>query len=207
VESGSIDGWLEALASAAPAPGGGGAAALQVAMGAALVEMVCNLTTGRPAYAEHEEAVKAILAEAGELRANGLELVDEDAEAFEAVIAAYRLSKDTEADAAARREAIESASLDAAEVARSCAASAARVIELAEQIVPVGNPNVISDAAAGAAAARAALQTSLLNIEANLASLSQAAIREPFTSYAAHLFQFLGRADSVVESVRARTAG
>ena len=65
----TIGGWLEELASAAPAPGGGGAAALQVAIGAALVEMLCNLTAGRPAYAENEDAVRAILAEAGQLRA------------------------------------------------------------------------------------------------------------------------------------------
>jgi methenyltetrahydrofolate cyclohydrolase len=207
VETGSIVGWLEALASSAPAPGGGGAAALQVAMGAALVEMVCNLTVGRPAHAEHEDAVRAILAEAGELRANGLELADEDAKAFEAVIAAYRMPKKTEPDATARSEAIESGLIDAAEVARSCAAAAGRVIELAEQIVPIGNPNVISDAAAGAGAARASLQTSLLNIGANAASLSDVAIRERLTSYAAHVAQFLPRADAVVESVRARAAG
>jgi methenyltetrahydrofolate cyclohydrolase len=207
MESESIGAWLEALASSAPAPGGGGAAALQVAIGAALVEMVCNLTVGRPAHAEHEDAVKGILAEAGELRANGLELVDEDATAFEAVIAAYRMPKGTDADATARDEAIESALVDAAEVARSCAAAAARVIELAEQIVPIGNPNVISDAAAGAGAARAALQTSLLNIDANVASLRDVAIRERLTSYAAHVAQFLARADPVVDSVRARAAG
>ncbi len=207
MQSESIGGWLEALASSAPAPGGGGAAALQVAMGAALVEMVCNLTAGRPAYAEHEDEVKAILAEAGELRANGLELAGEDAVAFDAVIAAYRMPKETEPDATARSEAIEAALIDAAEVARSCAAAAARVIELAEQIVPIGNPNVISDAAAGAGAARAALQTSLLNIDANVASLGDVAIRERITSYAEHVAQFLARADAVVESVRARASG
>jgi formiminotetrahydrofolate cyclodeaminase len=207
VESESIGAWLGSLASSAPAPGGGGAAALQVAMGAALVEMVCNLTAGRPAYAEHEDEVQAILAEAGELRANGLVLADEDAVAFEAVIAAYRMPKDTHPDAEARNEAIQSALIDAAEVARSCAAAAVRVIELAEQIVPIGNANVISDAAAGAGAARAAAQTSLLNIDANVGSLDDVAIRERFTSYAAHVSQYLGRADAVVESVRVRASG
>jgi methenyltetrahydrofolate cyclohydrolase len=207
VEGESIGAWLEALASSAPAPGGGGAAALQVAMGAALVEMVCNLTAGRPAYAEHEEAVQAIRAEAGQVRGHALTLVDDDAAAFEAVIAAYRLPKDTEAEATARSEAIETASIDATEVARSCAAAAVRVVELAEQIVPIGNANVIADAAAGAGAARAALQTSMLNIDANVASLSEAARREPFTAYAADVRQYLARADAVVESVRSRAAG
>jgi methenyltetrahydrofolate cyclohydrolase len=207
VESESISGWLDALASASPAPGGGGAAALQAAMGAALVEMVCNLTAGRPAFAEHEDAVQAILAEAGESRRNALELVPADATAFEAVIAGYKLPKESEADKAARAEAIESASIDAAEVARSTAAAAVRVIELAEAIVPVGNPNVIADAAAGAGAARAALQTSMLNVEANVASLKDERVRDTFTDYVAHVTQFLARADGVVTSVRARASG
>ena len=169
--------------------------------------MVCNLTAGRPAYAVHEAEVRAILADAGELRENALELVGDDAAAFDAVIAAYRMPKDTEPDAAARSEAIQSASIDATEVARSCAAAAVRVIELAEQIVPIGNPNVISDGAAGAGAARAALQTSMLNIDANLASIGDVAIRERFTDYAAHVSAYLARADGVVESVRARAGG
>lgn len=176
-------------------------------MGAALVEMVCNLTAGRPAYAEHDGEVKAILAEAGRLRANGLELAPADATAFEAVIAAYRLPRESEAEKAARAEAIESGLIDAAAVARSTAAAAARVIELAESVVPIGNPNVISDAAAGASAARAALQTSMLNIDANIASLTDENVRGELSDYAAQLAQFLARADAVVESVRARSAG
>jgi methenyltetrahydrofolate cyclohydrolase len=207
VESESIGGWLESLASSSPAPGGGGAAALQAAMGAALVEMVCNLTIGRPAYAEHEGAVTAIRDEATGLRASALELVGEDATAFEAVIAAYRLPKATEADAAVRTEAIETASIDAAEVARSTAAASSRVIKLASQIVPIGNVNAIADAAAAAGAGRAGLQTSLLNIEANVAVVSDGKIREAITTYASNIGFYLGRADAIVEAVRERTAG
>ncbi len=151
----TIEQWLGELASAAPAPGGGAAAALEVAMAAALVEMVCNLTIGKPAYAEHEEAVQAILDRASPIRRDALGLAAEDAAAFTAVIGAYRLPRSTGEEAAARSAQIQAALAAAADVPRRTAQAAIAVLELAEELAPIGNANVISDAAVAAAAARA----------------------------------------------------
>ena len=83
----AIGSWLEELGSSAPAPGGGAAGALEVAMGAALVEMVCNLTIGKPAFAEHEAVMTEVRDRCAVLRVEATRLAAEDADAFSAVIA------------------------------------------------------------------------------------------------------------------------
>jgi len=109
-----LDDWLERLGSAAPTPGGGAAAALAAATGAALIEMVVNLTIGKSAYAEHESHVQPIGAQARALRQRALELIDADAAAFDTVMAAYGLPRDSDAEKAARTAAIQVATADAA---------------------------------------------------------------------------------------------
>src|SRR5580704_6303889 len=141
----TIAGWLEELASSAPAPGGGAAAALETAMAAALVEMFCNLTIGKPAYAEHEATMTSIRDRAGEIRAEAQGLAAEDAAAFSAVIDAYRLPKGVGHEAETRRERIQGALAAAADVPRRTAAAATEILDLAESAVPHGNVNVISD--------------------------------------------------------------
>ena len=207
MESESIGGWLAALASSEPAPGGGAAAALQAATAAALVEMVCNLTIGRPAYAEHEVTVTALRDRAAVLRAEATGLAAEDAAAFTAVIAAYRLPRETEAESEDRSVAVQAALALAADVPRRTALAAAEVLDLAEQLTPIGNLNVIADAAAGAASARAALQTALVNIDANRASLTDPGLRGELDAAAAAIASDLERADAIVARVRERMAG
>jgi formiminotetrahydrofolate cyclodeaminase len=207
VESETIGGWLAALASAEPAPGGGAAAALEAAIGAALVEMVCNLTAGRPAYAEHEEAVAAVRDRAARVRGEATGLAAEDAAAFAAVIGAYRLPHATEAESADRADRIQAALAHAADVSRRTARAAAEVLDLAERLAPIGNVNVIADAAAAAAAARASLQTALLNIDANLAAITDPGLAAELDGSAAGIARELDRADTVVARVRERTAG
>jgi formiminotetrahydrofolate cyclodeaminase len=207
VESESIGGWLEALASSAPAPGGGAAAALEAAMAAALLEMVCNLTIGKPAYAQHDDTMTSVRDRATSLRSDALGLAQEDAEAFGGVIAAYKLPKETEDEVDQRRREIQHALVAAAEVARSTADVAMQILDLVERIVPLGNVNVISDGAAAAGAARAAIQTSLLNIDANVASISDSETRETYERFAVGATERLGLADAIVAAVRARSAG
>ena len=167
----AIGTWLEALASSASAPGGGAAAALSAAIGAALIEMVCNLTIGRPRYAAHEALMREALARATTLRRRALGLAAADARAFGAVTDAYRLPKETDAQARARAERIQGALIGATEVPLETAALAAEVVQLAGRIVDGANVNALADIAAAAAAARAALETALVNVEANLAAL------------------------------------
>jgi methenyltetrahydrofolate cyclohydrolase len=201
----SIGGWLADLASAAPAPGGGAAAALEVGMGAALVEMLCNLTIGKPAYAEHEAVMAATRDRASELRGEAPGLAAEDAAAYSAVIAAYRLPKESEAEAGVRAEQIQAALVLAADVPRRTAAAASTVLDLAERIVPIANVNVIADGAAAAGAARAALQTALLNIDANRASITDPALRAELADVARRIEGELVRADAIVSTVRERS--
>ena len=203
----SIGGWIDELASSAPAPGGGAAAALEAAMGAALVEMVCNLTIGKPAYAEHEPTMIAARERAGVRRVEALALVEEDAAAFRAVIDAYKLPKETEAEAAERGAQIQVAMAGAADVPRRTAFAAAEILDLADSIVAGSNVNVVSDVAAAAASARAALEIALVNIDINRGSITDAELNESLGEAVSRIELDLAHADAVVAAVRKRIAG
>jgi formiminotetrahydrofolate cyclodeaminase len=201
-----IGGWLDELASAAPAPGGGAAAALDAAMAAALIEMVCNLTIGKPAYVAHEPMMVAVRDRAHGIREDAVGLAEQDAAAFDAVIEAYRLPRASEADAAARAARIQQALAGASAVPQRTAAAASELLTLAQQIVAEANPNVVSDVAASAAAARSALAAALVNIEINRGSISDPALRAELASSIGEIEADLLRADSVLAAVRARLA-
>jgi methenyltetrahydrofolate cyclohydrolase len=200
----TIEQWLGELASDAPAPGGGAAAALEVAMGAALVEMVCNLTIGKPAYAQHEDDVRAILDRASPIRRDALGLAAEDAAAFTAVIGAYRLPKSTSEEIEARATQVQTALAAAADVPRRTAQAAITVLDLAEALAPIGNVNVISDAAVAAGAARGALQAARLNIDANRSSIEDPGLRDELAAANERIDRNLLRADEIVAAVRLR---
>ncbi len=165
----TLDGWLEDLAGGTPAPGGGSAAALAGALAAALVAMVARLTTGRKAYAGVQGRVAAILAEAEALRATLRRLVDEDAEAYAQVSAAYRRPRDDPG----RTRAVDEALVGAAQTPLATARAAARLIALAREIVGLGNKNARSDANVAEALARAALAGAVENVRVNVQALSE----------------------------------
>jgi methenyltetrahydrofolate cyclohydrolase len=197
-----IDEWLERLGSSASTPGGGAAAALAAAMGAALVEMVVNLTLGRPAYAEHEEHVRRIGEGAGALRRLALELVAADEAAFEAVTAAYRLPKGTDEERAARAAAIQAATAAAADPPLRVAETAARVIGLSAELPDRSNRNVLSDVGVAASLAVSALESAAINVEVNLAALRDAAARERLRRELEGHLEAIGRGRQLVMSVR-----
>lgn len=163
--------FLEALADGTPTPGGGSAAAHTAAAAAGLVEMVARLTIGKKKYAQVEAEMQSVLDEAEQLRAYLTEAVQEDAAAFEAVMAAFRLPKDTHEEQARRNTTIQQAMQAAAEAPMQVATKAVRVMELAEQVVRVGNLNAISDGATAAALAQAALTGSGYNVRINAVEL------------------------------------
>ena len=162
--------WLDQLADRTPAPGGGAVAALCAASSAALLEMVANYTTGGK-WTDREEAMKAVLAEAGELRVRAAQLARDDAEAFGAVGAAYGLPRSTPEEKAARSDAIQDATRGAAEPPVQVGRVATRLVALADAMVEPANPNVLSDVGVAAATARAALSGSITNIVVNAAFL------------------------------------
>ena len=160
--------FLTALASSAPAPGGGGGAAMAGALAAALASMVANLTIGKEKFSQQEPEVKALLEEAEEVRQRLLGLVEDDADVFNSFMSCYKLPKATEEEKAARAAAIRSAAKEAAEVPLAIARASYKVLTLAERLVRIGNPGVITDGACSALLARAALRCAEYNVRINL---------------------------------------
>lgn len=198
----AIGAWLDALASAAPTPGGGGAAALNASVAAALVEMVCNLTIGKPAFAEHEQHARAVRDAARELRASALVLLDADAAAFGELMATYRLPKDSDEQREQRLAAIQAATLRAAGVPLEIAATGAEVARLAAELPGRTNPNVLSDVGVAASSAAAAIESAAINVEINLASLKDEGARAPLADRLAVYVAAAGQARQLVTDVR-----
>ncbi len=159
--------FLDELASAAPTPGGGGAAAISGAMGAALVSMVCNLTIGKKKYAEVEVELKEVLVRSEHLRRELTGMIQADVEAFDAVMGAYGLAKETDEDKAKRKDAIQSALKTATDVPLECCRTCRQVMDLAEIVADKGNLNVVSDAGVAVLSAFAGLRSAALNVYVN----------------------------------------
>ena len=170
--------FLDELASSAATPGGGSAAAIMGALGAALVSMVCNLTIGKKNYAEVEPEMRSVLHDAEALRQRLADMVAEDIAAFNGLMAAYGLPKLTDEDKAVRGAAIQHALRAATEAPLACARACAEVIKLSMRAAEVGNRNVISDAGVGALAAQAALRSAALNVDINVPSLQDQAFAQ-----------------------------
>jgi methenyltetrahydrofolate cyclohydrolase len=194
--------WLTDLASAAPAPGGGAAAAVNAALGAALLEMVANLTIGKPAYADHEEHVQNVLAKATGLRQRAIELIAADAEAFTALMATYKLPKATDEEKAARTAEIQRATVGAAEVPLQIAEVGSEVIKLAGQLPGRSNPNVLSDVAVAASAAAAAIESAAINVQINLGGLKDPAVADDIATRLARQEAAMARGRALVTDIR-----
>ena len=138
------------------------------ALAAALASMVCNLTIGKEKFAQQEPEVKCLLGEAEEVRQTLLNLVEDDAAVFNSFMACYKLPKATDAEKAARTAAIRAAAKQAAEVPLAIARASYKVLQLAQRLVNIGNPGVITDAACSALLARAALRCAEYNVRINL---------------------------------------
>jgi glutamate formiminotransferase / formiminotetrahydrofolate cyclodeaminase len=164
--------FLDDLASATPTPGGGSAAAYVGAIGAALVAMVARLTIGKLKYTAVEAQMKEILKQAERLRYELTGAVAEDSAAFERVMAAFKLPKDTPEQQSLRATAIESNTLQAAQVPLEVAQKAVTVMALAERCVALGNLHAISDGASAASMAHSALTSAGYNVRTNIAGLA-----------------------------------
>ncbi len=191
--------FIEEVAAATAAPGGGSVAAHAAALGAALVEMVAGLTIGKKKYAEVEAEIQAIRVQAGKLRQELVQAVDDDAAAFEAVMGTFKLPKETEEQQKSRQAAIQLATLNAAHVPLHTVANAVKVMDLAARCAKDGNLNAISDAMSGAAMARAAVMAAGYNVRINLNSLSD---KSSGKSMLDELTQLEKKADSIEKEIR-----
>ena len=162
---------VERLATSDPVPGGGSAAALAGAMGAALVRMVVELTVGRPAAEGHTEELTEIGVAASGWQSELLNLAEVDATAYDAVVRARRLPRDSERDRHARDTQVAAAVREATRAPLATARVANEVLALAERLAPIGNRNAISDVGVAALLAVAAIRGAAMNVEINLPSL------------------------------------
>jgi len=170
-----VGAWLEELASASPTPGGGAAAGVAAAMGAALIAMVGNLTVGKEQFADVEDRMRSLIDKAEAERAAFVELADRDAEAFEAVMASFRLPKETDEEKASRTLRIQEAYEGAAAVPLELARRAADLMEDAKDATTLGNPHASSDGYSAGSLLFAAARCAIANVRINAAGLKDEA--------------------------------
>jgi formiminotetrahydrofolate cyclodeaminase len=173
-EKPSVSDLLGALASEAPTPGGGTAAAVAGAMGAALTEMVAVLTLSREKYAAAHAAVRPIAEAARSARTEMLRLAREDSDAYDGVVAARRLPKETPDQKAERGRQLDAANRRATEVPMRTARAAAGLLAALPELVEKGAPGAASDAGSAALLLEAAAEAALLNVGINLSGIADA---------------------------------
>lgn len=177
-----INEFLEELGSNSPAPGGGSISALAGALGGALTSMVCRLTVDNSKYAEVQSEVAAILSEADSLVSELTRCVDADTEAFNKVMAAYKLPKATEDEKIERSKAIQQAIIYATELPLAVAKSCLKVLSMAVRVLAIGNSNAASDAAVAGLMAHAGLHGALYNVKINLGSVKNLELQNDIQS-------------------------
>jgi len=164
----SVDDFVDQLAAEQPTPGGGSAAALAGAAGAALIAMTCRYTAGRERYADSEAEITEVLARAEELRGELQALVQGDVDAYGSYAEAQKLPRETDDEVRAREAALAQAMRASTDVPLEVAERAAELVPLAQRAARAGNPYLISDAAVGAQFALAAFDAAALNVELNV---------------------------------------
>ncbi len=174
----SLQDYLDELASSAPTPGGGSAAALMGAQAAALTSMVCNLTIGKPKYAAVEADMQTLLQKSEALRITLTAMIKADVDVFNQLMAAYGLAKTTEQEKSARSQQIQAVLKEATQIPLDCAKACAMAIEQSEEAAAKGNLNVISDAGVAVMSAYAGLKSAALNVYINTASLKDRGVAE-----------------------------
>lgn len=191
--------FLDELAAATPTPGGGSASAFSAAAAAALVGMVARLTIGKKKYAAVEGQMQAIAQQADALCQRMKAAVVRDAQAFEAVMSALRMPKETAEEQQARDTALQTATLQAATVPFEVAQGAVEALQLAAEVVAQGNLNAISDGGSAAAQAQAALRGAALNVRINLQGLEDSAAVEKMVG---ELEMLEARANALWEQIK-----
>ena len=166
-----INNFLNELASSSPAPGGGSVAALSGALGTALSSMVCNLTIGKEKYEDVQDEIKNTLEKSERIRKQLTELIDKDTEAFNDVMKAFKMPKETEEQKEKRKQAIQKGYKTAAKVPLETAKACEKILDIAMVVAEKGNKNSITDAAVSALMAQAGVKSAILNIKINLGSI------------------------------------
>ncbi len=178
----TLNEFIDEVASSSPAPGGGSVAALAGALGAALTAMVSNLTIGKKKYLGVQGEMESVLKQSETLRASFAKLIDDDAEAFNTVMSAFNLPKETEEEKTKRSETIQRAMKAATEIPLQIMQLCERALALTQAAAEKGNVNSISDAGVAALMLHAACLGAKLNVQINLGSLKDSAFVQETTS-------------------------
>jgi methenyltetrahydrofolate cyclohydrolase len=194
----SIQVFLDELAGKVSTPGGGSAAAIIGAMGAALISMVANFTVGKKGYEDVDAEAGEILAKAENIRKQLTDMIKADVDVFNRVMAAYGMPKETEDQKSARTQEIQAALKAATDVPLACARVAAEVIKLSKPIAEKGNKNVISDAGVAVLAGYAALRSAALNVYINIGGIKD---QEFVNDREKQLESILGGMDKLTDDV------
>lgn len=181
--------FLDEVASNSPAPGGGSVAALAGALGAALTSMVCNLTKAKQGYESVQDEIAEALEKSEELRKDLTDLVDEDTDAFNEVMKALKMPKETEDQKEQRRNAMQAAFKQAAEVPLQTARKCVQILDVAYIVAEKGNKNSVSDAAVSALMAQTGVQAAMLNVRINLSSIKDTEYTQQVTTELHELLQ------------------
>lgn len=194
--------FVDLLASDAPAPGGGSAAALEGALGAALTAMVCGLTVGKKKYAEFEELAQSAQTKALDLKTRFVDVMDRDTEAFNVVSAAFGMPKATDEEKAARSAAIQKGLEGCTKTPFEMMELAVETLELTASILGKSNDSAASDLGVSALSLRAAIQGAWLNVLINIGSLKNKELAEDYrVKGEALLAKALPLADQIYETV------
>ncbi len=197
----TITEFMDELASNAPVPGGGGAAALTGAVGVSLGDMVGELTTGKKKYADIEEDIQRLMAEAKDVKDEFLRLVDADAEAFAPLAAAYGIPKDDPDRDRIMEEALKNGAAVPMDIMRTCG----RALDIIAEFAAKGSRLAISDAGCAATCCKAALRAASLNVFINTKSMKDRECAETLNAEAdALLAKYNKLADEIFESVESR---
>jgi len=203
----TLDEFLNTLASGAPTPGGGSAAAVIGAMGAALISMVCNVTLGKKGMEAAAAQMRAVCGESERLRLRLTAMIAEDIAAFDGLMAAYRLPKASDTDKALRSAAIQKSLIGATLTPLECARACAQVIGISRRAAAAGYAGVISDAGVGVLAAQTALRSAALNVHINAPLLEDRNFAAAAVDEVEKLLESGGReSEAVFALVRSRLA-
>jgi formiminotetrahydrofolate cyclodeaminase len=167
----TIQTFLDELASKASTPGGGGGAAVNGAIGAALISMVANFTIGKKGYEDVQDEFTNILNESEDLRSKLTDAIKDDVDAFKQVMVAYGMAKETDEEKHLRTESLQAALKEATEVPLTCAKLCRQVIDLSESAAKKGNTQVVSDAGVALLAGYAGLRSAALNVYINIGGI------------------------------------
>ncbi|MEO5579419.1 MAG: glutamate formimidoyltransferase [Gemmatimonadaceae bacterium] len=206
-QSSPPDGFLTAISSPDPAPGGGSVAAYAGALGAALTRMVAGLTIGKKKYAEVENEMAILAGRSASLTGTLNDLVARDADAYVSVAAAYKLPRESDGEKHARAEAIETALLGAAAVPLETARACAQVAEVAATMAARGNSNAITDAGVAALLAEAGCRGAAFNVRVNVRSLANSSAGKHLEREAAELVDRAARHAAAATEAVERSLG